>query len=344
MYYMTGTGNSRRVAMFFSETASHIGKPLKVCPIEFAQRDGEVPTADGAWLGLVFPAHGFTAPYPMIRFAALLPRGNARAFVAVTRAGTKVGPWCLPGMEGTAAYLIALILVLKGYRMRGVQGFDMPSNWLALHWGISRANSECIIARTKPRAETFIQRVLSGRSHFGGFICLAIGLVLAPVSFGYLVFARFILSKLFFATDRCTSCGQCAQSCPHHAIRMRGKPSRPYWTFSCESCMRCMAYCPTKAIEAQQLLAVAMGQIVSIPLGTILLHRLVVTSFPGLGWVQIVLDYVAFLSLTWVTYWVFWWLNHVPVVRTFFAYATLTRWYRRYNEPNTTITDLVKRP
>lgn len=64
-------------------------------------------------MGLFLPTQGFTAPWVMIRFALSLPAGEGtNAFVSVTRGGTKIGNSPMPGFEGTAGYLLALILKL----------------------------------------------------------------------------------------------------------------------------------------------------------------------------------------------------------------------------------------
>ena len=165
----------------------------------------------------------------------------------------------MPGFEGTAAYLLALILKFKGYKVRGVIGVDMPLNWTALVPGFSEKTAENMNDRQKPKMITFINAILNGEKKFGvwSFVSLFLGLLILPFSLGYLLIARYFLSKLFFATSACNGCGLCAEYCPANAIEMRGKTTvRPYWTFKCESCMRCMNFCPNQAIEASHLLAV----------------------------------------------------------------------------------------
>ncbi|MBW1815229.1 MAG: hypothetical protein JRJ39_16720 [Deltaproteobacteria bacterium] len=53
-------------------------------------------------LGLVFPTHGFTAPWHMIKFTCRLPRvKKTSAFCTATRAGLKIGKVFTPGISGT---------------------------------------------------------------------------------------------------------------------------------------------------------------------------------------------------------------------------------------------------
>jgi len=185
VYFMSGTGNSFRAATWIAETAREQGVQAQVVPISGGRPNEEIEQGESHLVGLVMPTHGFTTPWQMLRFALRLPRRKGtHAFVLPTRAGTKFGPVFLPGLEGTAGYLPALILALKGYRVRGVQGLDMPSNWTALHPGFSQKSAEAIIARSRPKALRFANTILSGRPCFGSLIGLLLGLVLLPISLG----------------------------------------------------------------------------------------------------------------------------------------------------------------
>ncbi len=347
-FVFSGTGNTWWVAKRMAARAGAAGLRTRVsmladCPVRTITVDHD------SLVGLFMPTHGFTAPWRMISFAARMPRGRgAHAVVAATRAGTKFGRVFLPGMEGTAGYLIAGILAIKGYRVRGVAGIDMPSNWTALHPGFSEKNARAIIERAGPKADGFIDRVVSGGRAFRGFICLALGIVLAPISAGYLLYGRFMLSKLFFADNRCNGCGICARDCPNGAIRMLGKKRpRPFWTFACESCMRCMGYCPKEAVQAGHSWAVILYFITVIPFAQYLLTVLV-TYLPGAQairgtWAMNVIQYPFFLLSLMGAYALFWLATRIPAVNAVFAYTTLTRAYRRYHEPDTGVKEMRRK-
>ncbi|MBN2223408.1 MAG: EFR1 family ferrodoxin [Deltaproteobacteria bacterium] len=347
-YVFSGTGNSLRVARWAAARAGIAGCAARVSSLTDT-RPRDIPTGPDSLIGLFMPTHGFTAPFKIISFAARMPRGRGtHAFVVATRAGTKFGKLFLPGMEGTAAYLIAAILALKGYSVRGVAGIDMPSNWTALHPGFSEKNARAIIGRARPKADGFIDSILAGRRAFRGFVCLALGIALAPISAGYLIYGRFMLAKLFFADNRCNGCGICARDCPNHAIRMLGKKRpRPYWTFSCESCMRCMGYCPEAAVQAGHSWAVIVYFITAIPFAQYLLN-LMVTYLTGAQairgtWAMTVIQYPFFLVSLAAAYALFYLLTRIPAVNAVFAYTTLTRAYRRYHEPDTGIKELGRK-
>jgi ferredoxin len=294
------------------------------------------------------PTHGFTAPWPMIRFSLRLPPGNGtHAFVVPTRAGLKLGRLYTPGMEGTAGYLIALILFLKGYSIRGVMGLDMPSNWLSLHPGLKPGSVAGIIHRAKKKGTRFMETIVAGDRHFpmGSIVQLLFGLLLLPISIGYLLVGRFFLAKLFFANYHCNGCGICVDNCPNRAVRMWGtKNPRPYWTFSCESCMRCMGYCPKKAVEAGHSLGLLLYFITSIPVGVFFLNMLG-QRLPGVAdlshtWVNWLLQYPYILLSMYLCYLLVTLLIRISIINKVFTWTTFTRIWRRYREPETTLKEI----
>lgn len=349
IYFMSGTGNSFRAATWIEEAAREQGADAQVIPIDSGKPAEEIGEGESHLVGLVMPTHGFTTPWQMLRFALRLPRRKGtHALVLPTRAGTKFGPVFLPGLEGTAGYLPALILALKGYRVRGVQGLDMPSNWTALHPGFSRESAEAIITRSRPKVMHWASTILSGKPHFGGMIGLLLGLALLPISLGYLLAGRFFLGRLFFASYRCDGCGVCARNCPAGAIRMLGKKEpRPYWTHRCENCMRCMNYCPKNAIEAGHSWAVILYYVTTVPVSDYIFNWLG-SRIPWLASIKraglgMLLQYGYMLLAISVAYFLFTRAIQVPAINRLFAFTTLTHYYRRYHEPETKLKDMAPR-
>jgi ferredoxin len=345
-YYLTGTGNSYRAARFMNDACTRSGCESSIAPLQRADVEHDFEPGSTTLLGLSFPAHGFIAPGHLLRFITRLPRGRGtHALVMPTRGGTKIGRLFLPGMEGTAGYLSALLLLLKGYRVRAVAGLDMPVSWIAAHPGMSKPSAEAISSRAEAKVGRIMERVLAGRRYLSGFIPLLLGIALLPVSLAYLVLGRLLLSKLFFASNACTGCGQCATHCPMQAIKMWGKSRpRPYWTFRCESCMRCMAFCPTRAVQASHPLAALLIFVTSLPAWIVALEW-IHARWPWLGgtdtlWVQIPLQFLYVLGSITLTYLVFILLMRVRFINTLFTYTTPTRYYRRYRHPGVKIDDI----
>ena len=346
-HFYTGTGNSYRAACWLRDACARSGVPARMVPVRSRTLREAEPTADGALVGLVTPTHGFTAPWLALCRAARLPHGRgAHAVIVPTRAGTKFGRVFLPGLEGTAGYLLALILALKGYRVRGVMALDMPSNWTEVHPGFAPAAARAIIARAEAKAGRFMETILRGGRRFAGFVPFALGLALAPVSLAFLLYGRFILGKLFYPSTRCTGCGLCARACPAGAIRMCGRRApRPYWTLRCENCMRCMNFCPERAVEASYPLAVAMHVILSWTAWMTGL-QLLTRHWPALSgltgrWPLAALNYVYFLLVIAASYAVFHLLVRIRAVNRLLTALTLTTYMRRYREPDTTVKDLL---
>ena len=348
IYFMTGTGNSYRAAIQMAEAAKNHEVSVRVLPIEKGGPSRGIMDGEQRLLGLIMPTHGFTAPWPMIRFTLRLPPGNGtHAFVVPTRAGLRFWRHYTPGMEGTAGYLIALILLIKGYSVRSVTGLDMPSNWTSLHPGLKPGSVVGIIHRAKQKCTSLMETILTGDRRFspGSFLQLLFGLLLIPISAGYLVLGRFYLAKLFFADNRCTGCGICVDNCPNRAVRMQGgKNPRPYWTFSCESCMRCMGYCPAKAIQAGHSLGILLYFITTIPVGVLILNKLG-HIFAGIQdlpttWMNNLFQYPYILLSLYICYLLFTLLIRIPIINSVFTWTTFTRIWRRYHEPETTIKEI----
>ncbi|HIQ00840.1 MAG TPA: (4Fe-4S)-binding protein [Anaerolineales bacterium] len=350
LYFYSGTGNSYRVTAWMAEAAGDTGTAVTVRPIGSARPAEEVGRGEGTLLVLVMPTHGFTAPWAMLRFALRLPRRpRTHALVVATRAGLKVGSVFTPGIEGTGTYLIALILALKGYHIRGATGVDMPSNWIALHPGLSPQAVTEIVARAREKVARFTSVILSGGHRFTGWLPLLIGLYFFHISLAYLLIGRLFLARLLFASDRCTGCGLCAERCPNRAIEMRGSGSRrrPYWTFRCESCMRCIGYCPIRAVEANYLLGVGAYLLAAAVPTTALLAGLT-ARVPALAFLnrapRWVLESLLALAVLGLAYPLAHLALGVPWVSRFFTLAAPTRYYRRYHEPETTPEDLKGYP
>ncbi len=353
IHFMSGTGNSYRVATWMKDLAIRKGMNAKALPIALDRNPKDTPEPDEALLGIVMPTHAFTAPWHMIRFVSRLPRvKKTHAFCLATRAGLKFGGVFTPGISGTGTFVIAILLALKGYRVRGVMSLDMPSNWTAFHSGLRPDKVRAIIDRAQPRAERFFDRICTGGTvAFTGnnlyeVIC---GSLLIPISLPYLLIGRFFLAKLFFANNQCNGCGVCADNCMVQAIKMagRGLPHRPYWRYNCENCMRCMAFCPQAAIEAGHSWAILLSFITSIPISVFLLSwagdALSIGVDVQSGLLKRFIDLLYLYLSLFLSYAVFERLVRIPLVNTFFTYTTLTHIYRRYREPETALRDISPR-
>ncbi|HEX2944747.1 MAG TPA: EFR1 family ferrodoxin [Clostridia bacterium] len=341
---MSGTGNSFRVGAWMKEAAERKNISAELEQICSGQAKVKAENQKNSLLGLAFPTHGFTAPWYMIRNTLLLPFGKGRhAFVVATKGALMIDSAPFSGFEGSAAYLIAFLLMIKGYEIRGVMGLDMPANMLSVHSGLTIEDSRMIIGQAREKADDFINCILNGEKALFGVFDLLLGLILLPLSLIYLLFVRFFLAKLFFASGRCTGCGLCAKSCPKKAIKMIGrKKPRPYWKLTCESCMRCMGYCPNSAIEASHLFAGILIVLIAVQLPYHFLNDPMVMLKLDICYpvFKAIIEYLCYLFTVSFAYLLFSHLIRIPIINKLFANITCTRYYRRYHEPDTELGDL----
>lgn len=345
LYYMSGTGNTYRASQWIADEATDQGSEVVLSPLEAADPGEDLSPGPDQLVGMLMPTHGLTAPWYMIKFATRMPRGEgAHAFCLATRAGMRLGPLVTFGISGSATLLIALILLIKGYALRGATALEMPSNWLQVHPGFKEKHARFILDKMKPRALRFARKVLAGGRCWplvNTTYDLVVGLSTIPIALGYLAYGRLFFGKMFHANNKCNGCGLCASYCPCDGVQMRGGPKRPmpYWTYHCESCNRCVAFCSRRAIEASYSWAFLLT-LISLPFFLPLfgwppaVAEWILTTTTGFTvWVLVVIAswYVILLPL----YPLFLWALRNRRINDLFTYTNLTHLYRRYKEPDT---------
>lgn len=253
IYYLSGTGNALKAARWFAENAGGRGVAAELIPIDRFKRPVAPKPDEDTLVGFFFPTHGFSLPWYMLKFILAFPRGRSRAFCLNTFAGMTLGRFPLPGLSGIALVLPALVLALKGYRVRGLVSLNLPSNWISLHPGLTPRAVSVLAEHCRKKTDKYAAALLSGKRAFQGLISLPCDLAVSPVAAAYLLIGHFWLAKMYMANSDCDGCAVCADHCPMSALVMRN--GRPCWTFRCESCMRCMNLCPRRAIQVSYVFA-----------------------------------------------------------------------------------------
>lgn len=355
LYVLSGTGNTFRVGCRLQEMFEEGGKPATLEMIEDADPENQIDSSSDPMIGLLFPTHGFMPPWSMIKFILRFPRkSGVRAFCAATRGSLIIGPLQIPGAAGFATFFAALVLLLKGFRVKGVFSVDMPSNMINLHWGLHEKNVKKIIRKTDTRLQQYFDRLVKGeriffsRNNLWELCWTVLILWLVPIfPLLYLLYGKLFMAKLMYSDNRCVGCGLCAKSCPNQAIQMKkvGSRSYPFWTFHCENCLRCMGYCNHKAVEAGHSWAVVLFYITSVPvvfwISLWLSRTFAVIPMVENYWLRVLLDYLYIFPAVIISYRLFWYLIRWKPLNTLFSYTTLTRFFRRYHEPNTRLKHLA---
>lgn len=297
IFYFSGTGNSERIALWFSGFAVQKNISCQIINIAKANDISEVIAPDSL-IGIISPIHGFNYPKITLDFIRKLPKGKNRIILMNTRGSVKIGKWITPGLTGIAFMLSSLILKRKGYRIAGQIPFDMPSNWISIHPAIRERMASFIFDKSYFRAKKHFERLYSGKNNFASRKEIIQDILISPVSFAYYLIGRFFLAKSYYASYKCTNCNLCIKQCPVKAIKKVN--NRPFWTLKCESCMQCMNNCPVDAIETTHGLWVIIIYITSIVCTYTFYHFL--PEFIQFRIVKFILFNIILIGCLWIFY------------------------------------------
>lgn len=255
IYYFSGTGNSLHVA---KELASRFAD-ARLIPMVGLMReagpDGRMTTTSKT-VGLVFPVHLSTMPYPVKDFVERMDFASAEyVFAALTRIGTvsyaEISLSRLLEHKGKALEALFYITMAAnspcGVMPKSFPGFKrMTEEWVdriaaekleELERGVQRkldTIQETVAARRQYR---------DGHSPFARFGNQLMAFLLAPTE------ASSRKQRLpFYADHTCTGCGICAEVCLSGRVVM--EDGKPAWRdpAPCYLCYACFNSCPEQAI------------------------------------------------------------------------------------------------
>jgi Pyruvate/2-oxoacid:ferredoxin oxidoreductase delta subunit len=331
IYYFSGTGNSRNVALWLSEVSAKYDIESKLINIGIINRLIIDPPPPGALVIFISPIHGFNYPPVMLNFISRFPKGKNKVVLMNTRAGMLIGKWITPGLTGMAFYLSSLILLLKGYSIRGMVPVDMPSNWISVHPGLNDRTVKYLHTKNKERVLRHAEIILSGKRYFRALREIIQDVVISPVFLLYYFIGRFGFAKTFYVSSNCNNCNICINDCPVKAIIKIN--NRPFWTLRCESCMHCMSNCPKKAIQT------AHGFLI----GVIILNSFLTGFFYKLwnsynitmesGIIRFILEQLLFMALLVICHRILHYAMRFRIIERLMVYTSLTSykfWGPRY--------------
>ena len=356
LYVLSGTGNTFRVAQWIENLFEKNGINTRLKFIEHADLKEDFNNPDRQLTAVLFPTHGFMPPWSMIKFLFKMPRQkNAKVMSIATRGALWIGPVKIPGAAGFANFFAALVLLFKGYDVRGFFSLDMASNFNNFHPSLTPAAINGICEKSKKKIIVFMSRVMAGKrvlftlnNLYEGIWSSLLFWLIPVFPILYLIFAKTTMAKIMFANNNCTSCGMCAKICPNHAIEMKSffGMKRPFWTYHCENCMRCMGYCREKAVEAGHSWAFLLTFIMTVPVLANITTGLtnIAGNFLGIKnyWLMQLVEALHYIPALFLSYWIFWTLIRIPAVNTIFSVTTLTHYFKRFHDPETRVGLLMK--
>ena len=322
VFYFSGTGNSKRIALWLSELALESKIICHIYDIAAIDISTLLTIDTKATIGIISPIHGFNFPKITLNFIRNLPDGKNRVVLMNTRAGIKFFDYVIPGLTGVAFMLTSSILKKKGYKVVGQIPFDMPSNWISIHPALRRNSVEFIYTKNHRKVIKHFERLNTGKTDFASNKDIVQDILISPIALAYYYIGRYFFAKSYYASDHCINCDLCINQCPVKAITK--KDERPFWTFKCESCMRCMNNCPTNAIETTHGLWIIVLFFTSV-LSTYLFHEVLPVGIRHWA-VNFVLFNLIFLALICILYRIQQFILKNKVLSKIISFTSLTHY------------------
>ena len=248
IYYFSGTGNSLHVAR---ELAARF-PDANLVPIIAALND-KVPETRTDVVGLVFPIHALTMPWPVRTFLEEIDFSSASYIFAIATRE------CFARVFNT----IDNLLQRQGKMLDAGFSLEMPQNYIPIFETYSSAEVERVEAAMLESLDVISQTIAERKTHRpkdpGWSFPLAYGMV-PLVSWWYQKVRFSNMEKSFYADERCTGCGTCERICLSGKIRMEN--SEPIWdqAVRCTYCFACLHYCPEEAIQIRGRKTVDKGR------------------------------------------------------------------------------------
>ncbi len=327
LFYFSGTGNAKRIALWFAEFAAKQNIRCQLYNISKTEIGTFEAFSPDELIMIISPVHGFNFPKIILNFIEHFPKGTNNIILMNTRGGMRIGRWVTPGLTGVAFLLSSFLLKRKGYKIKGQIPFDMPSNWISIHPVLGKKAVAFLHATNYSRAEKYSTKIFSGQRVFPAYRDLVQDILISPVSLTYYLIGRFAFAKSFYASPKCDNCDICIKTCPVNAItHVNG---RPFWTFKCESCMKCMNFCPQQAIETAHGLFAAL--IILNGFITFLLYKGLL-DFIQSGFARFIISNIVFFILLWISYYIQHQLLKIKFVGKLISLFSFThyKFWRRY--------------
>lgn len=239
VFYFSGTGNSRYAA---SIIAANNGDELISINDILRERTTDPYVARYAFQSeqpLVFVSPTYCWRLPRVVEQFILDsrfEGCREAYFFLT---------CGNGTGDAGKYAKELCKKAE-LRFMGLSSVIMPENYITLFSAPSFDDAQGIIRASVSSIESTARLIGIHKPITDPNSSAGLGVLGSRFnSFFYKVFVN---DKKYKATDDCTGCGRCVESCPTANISL-GEDRKPVWHGRCTQCMACISTCPRKAIE-----------------------------------------------------------------------------------------------
>lgn len=146
---------------------------------------------------------------------------------------------------GDASGYLKKICEEKGGKFCGFSSVAMPENYIVMYDAPSDEEKREILDKAYSEIKSIARTIVNGEKlrdkrsmPFGGTAAKVVN----PLFYSF-----FVSADKFYATDKCVTCGKCAEVCLINNIVL--KEGKPMWFTRCTHCMACINGCPVQAIE-----------------------------------------------------------------------------------------------
>ena len=229
--YFTGTGNSKYAAELL---AAGTGDEL-VSLNEIIKKGTQPEFRSEKPFVIVCPIYAWRLPRTIEDLLRRADFSGSRDVYFVVTMGAQTGS-CNKYCEK--------LVKQKGLNFKGFCGVAMPSNYIVAATP-DENEVRAMLTAAKPALEALAQKIAAGES-----IEKTDRTPCAALMSGFVngMFNRFAVgSGKYVVSEKCVSCGKCAEFCPTNNIVMKDK--KPSFGKSCISCFGCINRCPQDAID-----------------------------------------------------------------------------------------------
>jgi len=237
IYYFSGTGNSLHVAR---ELAARF-PDASLVPI-MSVFDQQAYKTRAEVVGIVFPIHALTIPWPVRTFLENADFSSASYIYALATRE------CFARVFND----IDKLLKRKDKRLEAGFSLEMPQNFIPIFETYSPEEVDRAEGAMLEKLEVIPQKIKDRKTHHpkdpAWSFPLTHGLV-PLVSWWYHKVQLPKLARSFYADEGCTGCGICERVCLINKIRM--EDGKPVWDDSaqCAYCFACLHFCPEEAVQ-----------------------------------------------------------------------------------------------